>query len=113
MLPVEGYEIHAILFGRRSDQGVREAIVEVPFLVLLNGRYTQILADFISQDIADLGVARNSGATVLCRVVPPGMIAALSKKLAAVAAQVAQQLAALHRAMRSSTNCSPAAVNAS
>jgi hypothetical protein len=45
--------------------------------------------------------------------VPPGMVAALSKKLTAVTAQVTQQLAALHRAMRSSTNCSPAAVSAS
>jgi hypothetical protein len=44
---------------------------------------------------------------------PPGMVTALSKKLAAGAAQVTQQLAALHRAIRSSVNCSPAALSAS
>ncbi len=65
------------------------------------------------QDITNFGMARDSEPAVLCWVVPPGMIAALSKKLAAVTAQVTQQLAALHRAMRSSTNCSPAAASAS
>src|SRR5215210_4444052 len=60
-----------------------------------------------------LGVARDGGPAILRRVVPPGMVTAFPEKLAAVTAQVAQQLAALHRAMRSSTNCSPAASIAS
>ena len=53
--------------------------VGASFLTLLDGRNTQILANFVGQDVVDLGVARDGGATVLCRVVPPGMVAALSK----------------------------------
>ena len=125
MTPVEGYEICAILFKDCGSQGVREAsagdwpvaspsnATEAFFLVLLDGRDTQILADFIGQDITDFDVTRDGGSAVLSRVVPPGMVATFSKKLAAVSAQVTQQLASLHRAMRSSTNCSPAAVSAS
>jgi hypothetical protein len=75
--------------------------MEAFFLVLLDGWDTQVLAYLIGQDITDFGMVRDGGPTVLCWVVPPGIIAALSKKLAAVTAQVTQQLAALHRAMRS------------
>ncbi len=125
MASVEGYEIGAVLFGSCGDQGVCEGgaadqpvlplsnVTEAFFLVLLDGWDTRIFADLIGQDTTDFGMARDGGPTVLCWVVPPGMIAALSKKLAAVTAQVTQQLAALHRAMRSSTNCSPAAASAS
>ena len=67
----------------------------------------------VGQYVTDLGVARNSRPAVLGRVVPPGVISAFPEKLAAVTAQVTQQLAALHKAMRSSSNCSPAAVRAS
>ncbi len=122
---VGGYEAQTVLLRDRGDQGVHLSgagdqpvlplsnVTEAFFLVLLDRWDTQILADLIGQDITDFGMARDGGPTVLCWVVPPGMIAALSKKLAAVTAQVTQQLAALHRAMRSSTNCSPAASSAS
>lgn len=90
MTPVEGYEIRAILFGGRGDPGVHEA----SFLILLDGRNAQVLAYLVGQDVVDLGVARDGGPAILRRVVPPGMVAAFSKKLAAVTAQVVQQLAA-------------------
>ncbi len=57
---------------------------------LLDGRNTQILADLVDQDVTDFSVARDCGPAILFRVVPPGMVSALSKKFAAVTTQVAQ-----------------------
>src|SRR5215210_4711318 len=76
-------------------------------------RNAQVLANFVGQYVTDLGVAKESRPAVLGGLVPPGMVHAFSKKFATVAAQLTQQLAALHKAMRSSSNCSPAAVRAS
>ncbi len=112
--PIEGYEIRAVLFGGHGHQGIfvvkhyRGALID-----LLDGRNSQVLADLVGQYVTDFGVARDSRPAILRRVMPPGVISAFSKKLAAVTAQGTQQLAALHNAMRSSSNCSPAAVSAS
>jgi hypothetical protein len=98
MALVEGYELGAVLFGSCGDQGVRD-IGAVCFhwwkppryaLLSMDGRNAQILADLIGQDVADLGVARDGRPTALVRVVPPGVVATLSKKIAAVTTQVAQ-----------------------
>lgn len=56
----------------------------------IDGRNAQILADLIGQDVADLGVARDGRPAALVRIVPPGVVATLSKKFAAVTTQVAQ-----------------------
>lgn len=85
MATVEGYEILAVLFGGRGDQGIfavkrsRGALID-----LLYRRNTQILADLVGQYVTDFGMARDSRPAILRRVVPPGVISAFSKKLAAI-----------------------------
>lgn len=44
-----------------------------------------------------LGVSRNSGATILGGVAPPGVVAAFADQMAAVLGQVLNQRAPLHR----------------
>ena len=97
-MTIEGYKIGAVLFGGCDDQGVREVGAvslhrwKPPRYALLSidGRNAEILADLIGQDVVDLGVARDGRPTALVRIVPPGMVATLSKKFAAVTTQVAQ-----------------------
>ena len=52
--------------------------------VSFDGRNTEILADFLSKDVFNLGMPGNGRAPVLRWIVPPRMTAALTKKLTAI-----------------------------
>lgn len=68
------------------------------------GSTPRSLQIFFAKRSPDLGVPGNRRATVLGRVVPPGMASAFSQEVTAMGAQVFQELAALHTAIVSSEN---------
>ncbi len=77
-------------------------------LNLFHFGYTQILANLPSQIVVDFGMSGNRGSLVQRGILPPGMPTTLTKKIAAMTAEVPKQLLTLHRAICSSSNLSPA-----
>lgn len=63
----------------------------------------KIGADLANEQIFDFRVPGNRAAAIELRMVPPGEVAAFSQQAAAVLAEVAQRIPALHRARANSS----------